>query len=369
MEREFFEVRVRGKETRVPCRHIDGKTVIVLGKWLRMARVHEEEWMQGQVVADPKAFVAELKRQRLPAHIFTFIQKPPHSEPQFRHHFDWDNFATIHIKNFDDWWEKLPQESRKNTRRAAKRGVTVRTVDLDDALVQGITEIYNETPIRQGKPFPHFGKSFDAIKREVSTMMDRSGFIGAYHGNELIGFIKLVYMGNIASILHIVSRNAHYDKRPTNALLTKAVEICSQKGIAYLLYGRYTYGKKTSSPLIEFKKRNGFEEVRVPRYYVPLTFWGRIAVGLRLYRGLIGLLPSPVVNLLVNIRSKFFIKSSANASTAEKSADNHPVNEPSRRSKIAPKENKVSEEKELKNSSGQRNLRPQNAGVAQRQSG
>jgi hypothetical protein len=320
----FLEVRISGRNTLVPCRQIDGKAVIVLGRWIKMARVHDEEWMDGEVVKNPESFVAQLKQQRLPAHVFTFLQKPPDTEPGHRCHFDWDNFAVIHIKNFDDWWQKLPQESRKNTRRSVKRGVTVRTVELDDALIQGITEIYNETPVRQGKPFPHYGKDFGTVKKETCTLLDRSGFIGAYHGNELIGFIKLVYMGSIASILHIVSKNAHYDKRPTNALIAKAVEICSQKKISHLLYGRYTYGKKTSSPLIEFKKRNGFEEVRVPRYYLPLSPWGRVVVGLRLYRGWLGLLPSGLVNFLVRLRSKFFEKTSKKSSpsgTREDSGD------------------------------------------------
>ena len=313
MESNSFQVRIRGKNTRVPCRHVEGKAVIVLGRWIKLARVHEEEWMEGEVVKNPASFVSQLKQRRLPAHVFTFLQKPPETEPKHVFHYDWDNFAVIHIKSFDDWWQKLPQESRKNTRRSVKRGVTVRTVELDDALIQGITEIYNESPVRQGKPFPHYGKDFNTIKKEVSTLMDRSGFIGAYHGNELVGFIKLVYLGSIASILHIVSKNAHYDKRPTNALLAKTVEICSQKGISHLLYGHYIYGKKTSSPLIEFKKRNGFEEVRVPRYYVPLTWWGHVVVWLRLYRGLLGLLPSGVVNCLVTVRSKFFDRAKQNA--------------------------------------------------------
>ena len=87
-----------------------------------------------------------------------------------------------------------------------------------------------------------------------------------------------------------------------------------------MLYGQYTYGKKTSSPLIEFKKRNGFEEVRVPRYYIPLTPWGRVVVALRLYRGLLGLLPSGVVNFLVNMRSKFFKKAALETVLSGKTA-------------------------------------------------
>ncbi len=319
MQDNLLEVTVKWKNVKVPAMWIDDKVVVVLGRWIRLARVHEEEWMEGQVVRDPETFIARLKKQKLKADVFTFLQKPPDTDPKYDYQNDWDNFAVIHIKSFEDWWERLPQESRKNTRRSAKRGVSIRMPDLDDTLIQGITDIYNEIPIRQGKPFPHYGKDFNTIKREVSTMMDRSSFIGAYYGNELIGFIKLVYLGKVASILHIVSKNAHYDKRPTNALISKAVEICSQRNISHLLYGRYIYGKKTSSPLMEFKKRNGFEKIEVPRYYVPLTLWGRVVVGLRLYRGLLGLLPSGVLNFLVNTRSRFFERASAKAGSSEKS--------------------------------------------------
>jgi hypothetical protein len=320
MENNFFEIRTKGKVTMVPCRHIDDKTVIVSGKWIKMAQVHEEEWIAGEIVENPESFVSRLKQQGLPADVFTFFQKPPDTQPKHSYHNDWDNFAVIRLLSFEDWWEKLPQETRKNSRRSVKRGVTIRTVEVDDSLIQGITEIYNETPIRQGKPFPHYGKDFKTIKKETCTLLDRSQFIGAYYGDELIGFIKLVYLGNIASILNIVSKNTHYDKRPTNALITKTVEICSQKGISHLLYGRYTYGRKTSSPLIEFKKRNGFEEVHVPRFYIPLTLWGSIIVRLRLYRGLLGLLPSSVVNSVINIRSRFYQCTSTHPNFAEDSS-------------------------------------------------
>src|SRR5208337_3805227 len=128
--------------------------------------------------------------------------------------------------------------------------------------------------VKQGMPFAHHGKDFDTVKKEHSTMLDRSEFIGAYHGSELIGFIKLVYMEKIASILNINSKDRHYDKRPANALIAKAVEICEQRKITHLLYGKFTYGNKTNSPLREFKHRNGFEEIRFPRFYVPLTLRG-----------------------------------------------------------------------------------------------
>lgn len=317
---ETFSIRIKGKLTKVPSCQIGSQVIVASGKWIRLAQVHDEEWKECEPVQEPEFFMAGLKK-KLRADVFTFFQMPPASDPKFPYHYDWDNFAVIHITTFDDWWQSLPQEARKNTRRSAKRGVIVRTAQLDDEFVRGVTEIYNETPFRQGKAFPHYGKDFATIKEEMSTLLDHSEFIGAYFGDELIGFIKIVYMGERASILHIVSKCSHYDKRPSNALIARAVEICSQKRVSYLLYGRYIYGRKTKSPLIDFKRRSGFEEMKVPRYYVPLTLKGRIIVRLRLYRGVLGLLPSGFVNFVVNARAAFIKWTSPKPGPSTGSAD------------------------------------------------
>ena len=76
----------------------------------------------------------------------------------------------------------------------------------------------------------------------------------------------------------------HYDKRPANALIAKAVEICEQEGISHLMYCNYVYNDPKSS-LTEFKRRNGFEKVLLPRYYIPLTPKGKIALRLAFTAG------------------------------------------------------------------------------------
>jgi hypothetical protein len=105
-------------------------------------------------------------------------------------------------------------------------------------------------------------------------------------------------------MMQILSKSAHYDKRPMNALLAKAVEVCHQKGVSYLAYSKFTYGNKTNSQIAEFKRRNGFIQMDFPRYYVPLTLRGRIAVGLKLHRGLLGMLPPRLIDLLWRLRSQ-----------------------------------------------------------------
>src|SRR5262249_51951370 len=197
--------------------------------------VHDEDWQEGQVVTEPKTFVDAIRAAGLRADLFTFSQKLPDTQPRYDYKFMLQNLAVVRTDSFKDWWEQLPQVTRKNVRRAERRGVTVHVVSCDDRLIQGIADIYNEVPIRDGRPFLHFGKSFDVIKREVTTMPERSEFIGAYHGNKLIGFLKLVHMGSVSSILHIISKRSHYDKRPANALLAKAVEVCHERGGSYLV--------------------------------------------------------------------------------------------------------------------------------------
>src|SRR6202007_3187530 len=108
---------------------------------------------------------------------------------------------------------------------AEKRGVNVKIAQFDDEFVRGIQGIYNESPVRQGRRFWHFGKNFETVKRENATYLDRSDFIGAYFNDELIGFIKIVYVDCIATLMQILAKEEHHDGRPMNALLAKAVEL------------------------------------------------------------------------------------------------------------------------------------------------
>ncbi|HEY4282953.1 MAG TPA: hypothetical protein VGM62_07795, partial [Chthoniobacterales bacterium] len=208
---------------------------------------------------------------------------------------------------YEDWWEnKLPQVTRKNVRRGHKRGVRVEIAEFNDALVQGISCIYNETPVRQGRRFPHYGKDLATVRKENSTYLDRSDFIGAYFQEELIGFIKLVYVNSLARIMQIVALDRHADKRPTNILIAKAVEICCEKNLTHLIFGKYVYGKKVSSPVTEFKRRSGFEKLSFPVYYFPLSGKGRLAIALKLHLGLRNLIPDKLMDSLLRYRSTLY---------------------------------------------------------------
>ena len=303
---KYVETRVKGVNTQVRAIDIDGRTVIVKGGWVKTAAVQDEELVEGIVVRDPDQFISVLKSAHLKADVFTFSQRPPDIAPRYKFPFDLDNIAAVPITSFDGWWEKrLPQETRKNVRRAAKRGVEIRVVSFGDELMRGVKKLCDELPVRQGRLFWHYGKDLETLKCEHSTYLERSEFIGAYFEGDLIGSIRMIYVDRTAILIHLLTLNAHNDKRPMNALLAKCVEVCAQKGMKYLVYGNFLYGNKKDS-LMEFKRRNGFEQIDLPRYYVPLTLKGKFYVALRAYRGVHELVPAPVLSLLLSLRNWYY---------------------------------------------------------------
>ncbi len=201
--------------------------------------VSSEEWLETEL-EDPAACVENLKGAQVPelrANVFTFTQKPPETAPKYPYIVEFDSVAVADTASFAHWWDSLPQETRKNVRRAQKRGVTLKVKMFDDELVREIIDINNDSPVRQNETFVHFGKTFDQVKKDHQSFADRSDFVCAYVGEEVIGFLKIVYRGCVASILQLLPKASHADKRPANALVAKAVELCEARGVTHLTYG------------------------------------------------------------------------------------------------------------------------------------
>lgn len=300
---DYTEIRKAGITLKVPSLQVNNTTVIITGGWLKVAEIQDEEYLEGDILGDPEQFIAILRQQEnTSADIFAFTQKLTN-----RHHFsyfhEWDSVAAIPVTSYENWWtNQISKERRRDVRMAAKLGVDVRPVSFTDDFVRSIVEIYNETPVRQGKPFWHYHKDFEAVKRETGTFLERSEFLGAFLEDELVGFLKIVYVDKVARLLHILSKVAHQDKRPTNALIAKAVELCEVRGCSHLTYGNYRYNGIESS-LTAFKHRNGFVEILVPRYYIPLTAKGRLMLSLRLQNGAGMWLPRGARRILIQIRA------------------------------------------------------------------
>jgi hypothetical protein len=307
METIRAEISVKGKIVRVPAVCVNGILITTTGRIVKIARIEAENYLEKAAIGDPLKVIEQIKRSQLHADIFTFKQHLPEIERKYPYYYEYDNIAAIDVKSYDDWWKnKMTSNARNWVRKAAKRGVTVKKVAFNDELVKGIVEIYNETPVRQGRTFWHYGKEFQTIKKENGTFLDRSDFIAAYYGDELIGFIKLVYTDKRSEPMQILSKIAHQEKAPTNAMLAKALELTAQKKIPYFLYGKYAYGKKGTDSVSDFKRHNGFKRIDLPQYYVPLTVKGRIALILGLHREISEILPQRLLSYLLKVRSKWY---------------------------------------------------------------
>lgn len=283
-----------------------GKEIRVTGHIIRTARLEADGY---QFLGDPRLFLDELRRCGTRIDLVTFLQRLPETSPKYDYPMEWDNFAALAVTTFDHWWnDQIGFKARNKAKQAEKKGVVVREVPFDDNLVKGIWEVYNESPVRQGAPNKHYGKDIETVYREEATFLDSSIFLGAYFGDSLIGFIKMVHdeTRTQAGLMNIVSMIRHRDKAPTNALVAQAVRSCAERGIPYLVYSKFAYGKKQRSSLSDFKERNGFQQIDVPRYYAPLTRTGRTAYRLGLHKRFADHFPEPVLAKLREIRTSWY---------------------------------------------------------------
>jgi GNAT superfamily N-acetyltransferase len=301
----MIEISVKGKWIKVPSFQWENSTIVITGSSIKTARVHDEAWI-GTELKDPDLCLRKLREAGHRADLFTFTQMPPGRPPEYEYQCEPDSIALIRLTNFNDWWEGLPQETRKNVRRAEKRGVRVEAKAFDYELVQNLVELNNSSPIRQGRRYPHYGKSFDETKRDYCSFADRSDFLCAYFEDEFIGFLKVVYREQVASVLNLCTKESHQDKRPANALINVAVERCAARGISYLTYGFFNYGNKRDTQITQFKIRNGFEEALIPRYFVPLTVWGQVYIRFGFHRGMLGMFPNRVILTSLTVRAKSY---------------------------------------------------------------
>jgi hypothetical protein len=198
-----------------------------------------------------------------------------------------DNVALLCINSYPEWLRAIIKKTRHDpVKRAEKKGIKVTVVKPDEQFAEGIWRIYNETPVRQGRAFSHYGVSLDRVMKGVLNQ-GKEVYVGAYFQTELAGFIQLIFGDNIAIISQILSLTKHFDKNVNKALVAKAVEVCAGRREHWLMYARM--GNHPS--LDKFKEENGFVKFELSRYYVPLSMKGRIAISLGLHRDIKDALP------------------------------------------------------------------------------
>jgi hypothetical protein len=290
---------IKGAPAKIRCAEIGGQTFVIGGGPLAVVSL-EDEWYED--LTDPHAVIRALKNSaEFRADLLTFWQRMPDVQPKFPFHLEWEDIAVLPISSYDNWWNsQIKSRVRNQIRKSEKEGLLVKEVPYDDDFVRGMTAIFNEAPIRQGRPFWHFGKDFATVKSQFSRFLFRERMIGAFFNGEMIGFMMLANAGRFALTGQIISSIKHRDKSPNNALIAKAVEVCEAQQLAYLIYLFWT-----EDSLAEFKRRCGFEKVMVPRYYVPLTLKGAIALRCGAHRGWKAMLPPRLKTTLKSLRSRW----------------------------------------------------------------
>jgi hypothetical protein len=279
---------IKGQPGRIKCVNILGQTYQITRGPVTVVAL-EDEWYED--VYDPDAVVTVLREQRsIEADVFTFWQRLPDVTPRFAFHQEWDDIAVLSSQSYEHWWNhQIKSRVRSQIRKSEKDGVVVRQTSYDDDFVRGMTTIFNEAPFRQGRRFWHYGKDFETVKHQFSRYLHREHMIAAYHDGEMIGFIMLGVAGTFGVTGQIISSIKHRDKSPNNALIAKAVQVCERLGLSHLVY---LYWSEDS--LSEFKRRCGFEKLPVPRYSIPLTAKGKLALKIGAHRGWGALVPKRI---------------------------------------------------------------------------
>lgn len=288
--------------------HIFDKTILVEGRFVRIGRVDGEGY---QFLEDPESAIANLQLNNFNIDLFTFIDRLSSCNVRHSYYSELINFAAMEISTYENWIKtQIDSKTRNMLKKAEKCGVFVREVELDADFVRGIVKIYSESPYRQGKRFWHYGKTTEEVFVMKQTFLERSVFIGAFYEDELIGFIKLVAdeQRRQAGLMHIISMMQHRDKAVANALIAHAVRSCEARRIPMLWYAQFTYGKKQQDGLMEFKKKNGFRQYDIPRYYFPLTHKGRLALKFGCHRPFADYVPASIASVYRELRRRVYCK-------------------------------------------------------------
>jgi hypothetical protein len=209
-----------------------------------------------------------------------------------------DNIAILEVQSYKQWWESIGKKTRNMIRKAEKAGIKADFTEPDEELAEAVWTIYNETPIRQGRAFPHYGITLDSVKRDVLAAPN-STCIVAYYENHIVGFLQMIHGDSLTIISQILSLQAHWDKAVNNALIAKAIEHCTNNHIRWIMYGRIG-----NHPTLDvFKKNNGFAKLELTRYYIPLTKKGKLAIRLRLNQDFKDLLPESMKQAIFPVYS------------------------------------------------------------------
>src|SRR5437660_6741103 len=148
-----------------------GKEIRTRGRLIRVAFLDGEGY---QFLESPEEALGTVRDSKSGVDLFTFVQKLSDTVPRYGYPMEMDNIAVLPVSTVEHWMKhQIDFKVRNKVRKATKNRVVAREVPFDDVLISGIQSIYNESPIRQGKPFWHYGEDLETIRRIKATFLER----------------------------------------------------------------------------------------------------------------------------------------------------------------------------------------------------
>jgi hypothetical protein len=189
------------------------KTILEVDKNLETLRVRKKGFVKlasdiqeyEKNIQPTDQFTAKLRDKGID--IFTFLDRRwccPITNPPANWIKEEDNVGLLEIKDYNSWWQAIGKKTRNMVRRAEKNGVKVAVVEPSDKLAESIWKIYNETPIRQERAFTHYSEPLNIVKGNMYAAKNNT-FIAGYLGEEIVGFIQILYGDNIVIVSNILS--------------------------------------------------------------------------------------------------------------------------------------------------------------------
>jgi len=186
-----------------------------------------------------------------------------------------ESIALLKLSTYDDWWNQSERHKVRNTvRKAGKAGVQVRQLDLRqlNGIIDGLYEIYHDTPIRQGRRYIGYLVTKPQLRTRFRNLQN-SIVIGAFLDEKIVGFVHVILGDRGASVRSLVSIERYMGVGVNNAILASAIETLCERGFQYFTYARMGYQRN----LDMFKLSNGFRRFPLTTHFLALSSRGMLA--------------------------------------------------------------------------------------------
>ncbi len=294
-------IRMAGEPVSIDGAIINGQPFVIEGGLVKTIEL-KYPWQED--LTDPENVISQLRAANKRVDILKFWQRIPDIEAKYPYYHEWHHPAAIPISTHEKWFKsQLNKNARNKVRRSAKKGLIVHQEQLTDELVHKIMGIYNDSPLRRGKRFWHYGKDFETVKCELLDDSTETTYVTAYVEEELIGFVKVLFYDRYARTTLILDKQSRRDIGCMNSMISKIVEICEDRKIPHFVYSFWRRGNHG-----QFQRSCGFEKHSVPYYYVPLSIRGKVTLMLNLHHGIRGWIPEKMMIYLLELRAKWYAK-------------------------------------------------------------